>query len=152
MTQLSLLVASTNNVLMASACSGMHTILLTHPLSIAAVYDPLPPSLIVKVPLDSLAESCFRAFLRSVAQFGHKLSRVKRIATVMARAIFDKGNETVCGPALGSRSTGETPREGGITGESLIKQTAKQCDELKIRSRVMATNVIRLAAVTLFEH
>src|SRR5262249_52623610 len=116
------------------------------------VYDTAPPGLVVEVPLDSLAEPGGKTFLWLVAQFGHHFARVQSIATVMARTIRDKRDETVCGYALGRRGVGETALERGITAEGLIQQTAQQGNKIEVGPGIMAADVVCLAAQPLAEH
>src|SRR5262249_27799875 len=99
-----------------------------------------------------LAEPGGKTFLWLVAQFDHHLARIQSIATVMARAISDKRDETVGGHALGRRGVGETALERGITAEGLIQQTTQQGNKLEIGPGIMATDVIGLAGESLIEH
>src|ERR1700678_844694 len=79
----------------AENCSNR--ILLRDPLAIAAGGYVLNPVLMLQIPLNGLADSSLKRFLRAPVQFALDFTRVHGIAAVMTGAILDECNQAAMG-------------------------------------------------------
>src|SRR5947207_4003430 len=101
--------------------------------------DRLPPPAVVDIPGDGLAQARLEAFARPPAELAADLSRIHRIALVMAWAVVDKGDEACVRPVRRPRS-------------QLVEQIADRGHDLQIGALAIAADIVALAGPALDQH
>src|SRR5512140_3575019 len=77
----------------ACRCQRLQGVLLCHPLAITAGGDALYPSFVVQIPLHCFADAALEGLSWIPSELCLDLSRVHRIAPIMARPIRNKPDQ-----------------------------------------------------------
>ena len=70
-----------------------YPVLLLNPFPIFPAHNASHPVSLREIPRNGLADAVFESRVRLPAELVADLARVKRVAPVVARAVFDKGDE-----------------------------------------------------------
>ena len=97
------------------------------------------PIRMVQIPLHSLAQTCFKGFLRPPAKLEVNFARVDSVPPVVPGAVFDKGD------LLGITVTVRTWLQ-------FIKQLAQGAHHLDIRFLIPAANVVGFTGFASLQH
>src|SRR2546423_13696662 len=99
--------------------SDFRSVMLRHPLTIAAAGDVPYPIVVFKIPAHRLGDPTFERFHRMPVQLASNFPRVHGIAAVVSRSVFNKRYE----PAV---------RNDRIARTQFIQQAAERLYNIKI--------------------
>ncbi len=109
------------------------------PVAVFTAGDVIYPVLVVQIPLHSLADTRLKGFLGFPAEFTFELTRINRIAAVVAGAILHEGNLRAVALAIG-------------TWFELVENGTKRMYNVEVGLLVPATDVVGFAQLAGFKH
>jgi len=117
----------------------MRCIVFFEPVAVIAAHDVIDPFGVIQVPLHRFADTGFECLGRLPAQFALELARVDRVASIVARTVFDERDLGGVRLTIGARL-------------EFIQNGADRVHDFQVGLFIPAAHVVGFAELAAFEH